>query len=191
MNKIRFLTVYILIQLTLIFSGCEKQSYLSSKTDVIIESNAGSEEPKEEQEDLSSIFVQVDGAVKSPGVFELPKGARVFHAIEAAGGLKKNADKAALNQADILSDTQQITVLTKKEVNRAAEGTGQGADDLVNINTADKAALMTLPGIGESKAGAIIIYRQEHGGFKLKDDLKKVSGIGEAIYNKVSNIICI
>ena len=177
--------------------------------DAILSSSEGSEvksveDPADEgeydskEEDI--IYVYVCGAVKTPGVYSLTPGSRVFEAIEAAGNVNEDAYAQALNLAGILNDADKIYVPTIEEYERGALGQisdkgasgslSGGAEGKININTADKAALMTLSGIGESKANAIISYREEHGDFKSIEEITNVSGIGKATYaNHKDNII--
>lgn len=147
-----------------------------------------------------NIFVYVCGAVRSPGVYELPEHARVYEAIEAAGGLREDADSLHTNQAKILTDGEQITVLTQEEAKKAsgtaaADGNpeqGSGTSGaVVNINTAGVNELTSLSGIGESRANDIISYREEHGPFQKTEDIMKVAGIKTALYTKIKDHICV
>lgn len=147
------------------------------------------------------ICVYVCGAVEVPGVYELSENARVYEAIEAAGGLRPDADRIHTNQAKVLSDGEQITVLTEEEaknapaVTKAAGGTGGSAEGsgsvMVNINTAGVSELTALNGIGESRAADIISYREEHGPFEKTEDIMKVTGIKTALYTKIKDHICV
>ncbi|GAB3046810.1 ComEA family DNA-binding protein [Sediminivirga luteola] len=129
------------------------------------------------------LVVHVAGAVEDPRLVELPSGARVAEAIEAAGGLREDADPAGVNLAREVVDGEQILVPSRDEDGSAGEerqgtaGTG-GAAGTVNINTADETALQQLPGVGPSTAAKIVAHRQEHGPFRTVDDLQDVSGIG-------------
>ena len=163
-----------------------------------VEDPADEGEYDSKEEDI--IYVYVCGAVKTPGVYSLTPGSRVFEAIEAAGNVNEDAYAQALNLAGILNDADKIYVPTIEEYERGALGQisdkgasgslSGGAEGKININTADKAALMTLSGIGESKANAIISYREEHGDFKSTEEITNVSGIGKATYaNLKDNII--
>lgn len=159
----------------------------------------------EAKEESGLIFVDVCGAVKIPGVYQLPVGSRVFQAVEMAGGFREDAEKYLINQADLLSDGQQIRILTKEEAksmeiqemsqeedSRKNASTGEDrASDKININRADKTVLMTIPGIGESKAEAIIAYREIHGSFSSVDELMQVEGIKEKTYEKLKDKITV
>ena len=141
------------------------------------------------------IFVQVAGAVTKPGVYEMAPGSRIFEAIEQAGGETAKADDGDLNLATPLTDGQKIYVRTAEEQeafaagNPAAEaGSGLAAaepdDGKVSINTASEAELMTLPGIGQTRAAQIIRYREEHGGFTAIEDIMQVEGIKQGTFRK-------
>lgn len=152
------------------------------------------------------IYVDVTGAVKAPGVYTLPAGSRVFEAIALAGGAREDASLENLNQAGILQDGQQIRVYTEEEAAQMAQQgslpslpgaeTAAGQKESqeaskVNINTAGKEELMTLTGIGETRAEAILAYRQETGGFQAPEDLMQVEGIKEKTFEKLKDQITV
>ena len=152
------------------------------------------------------IYVDVAGAVKAPGVYTLPAGSRVFEAIALAGGAREDASLENLNQAGILQDGQQIRVYTEEEAAQMAQqgslpslpgaetaaGQKESQEALkVNINTAGKDELMTLTGIGETRAEAILAYRQETGGFQAPEDLMQVEGIKEKTFEKLKDQITV
>lgn len=150
----------------------------------------------------TEVYVDVDGAVASPGVYRLKDGARVSQAIDAAGGLTDEADVTGLNRASKVTDGQKIYVPTVGEQQAAlaaggADGgaaavSGVGASSgLVNINTASAAELQTLSGIGPSMAQSIIDERTQNGAFASVDDLMRVSGIGEKKLAKIKDCICV
>ncbi len=144
---------------------------------------------------LKDICVHVTGCVVAPGVYQLPEGSRVYEAIVLAGGFTEEADEEYLNQAAILSDGERIYIYSTEETATASDYTdkniSQDEDTLVNINTATKETLMTLPGIGESRAESIIAYREEYGVFRTIEDIMKVSGIKDAAYSKLKKYICV
>lgn len=158
------------------------------------------------------IYVDVCGAVTQPGVYAMKSDSRVFQAIEAAGGFLPEAAGTAINQACALSDGQQIYVPTKEEAEKGkagqpsggaadpgtggavteAAGTGETqGSGTVNLNTADSAALQTLPGIGEAKAQAILAYREEKGGFSGTEELMNVPGIKESTFSQIKDKIAV
>lgn len=150
----------------------------------------------------AEVYVDVDGAVASPGVYRLKEGARVSQAIDAAGGLTTEADVTGLNRASKVADGQKIYVPTVGEQQAAAvtSGADSGASPtsgagassgLVNINTASAAELQTLSGIGPSTAQSIIDERTQNGAFASVDDLMRVSGIGEKKLAKIKDCICV
>ena len=198
-------------------SGAEEDSGRSREslgTDTADEADAASRGSEPDQE-AGLIYVDVAGAVCSPGVYTLPEGSRVFQAIEKAGGFADNADRESMNQAGRLEDGQQIRVYTREEAEllkaqgqvpqtvssggSALEGdlqtsdSGNGTDGggKVNLNTADKEELMTLTGIGETRAEAILAYREENGGFRTPEDLMQVEGIKEKTYEKLKDQITV
>lgn len=144
------------------------------------------------------MFVYVCGAVVSPGVYTVDADTRIFEAIEAAGGVTKDAAEEYLNLAQPVTDGQKILVPTQEEARELEHSGIQGLpqdaaeeaqDGLVNINTAGEDLLMTLPGIGASKAQSIITYREVHGNFKTVEELKKIEGIKEGVFNKIKDLI--
>lgn len=172
-------------------------------------SDASSEEEK-------TLVVHICGAVSAPGVYELPAGSRIIDAVEAGGGFLPEADEACCNLAEEIVDGCQIYIMTKTEscadgqtekkagIQTSPDSDMQTTDrnvrsnsatalenGLVNLNTADVAALMTLPGIGESRAKAIISYREQHGAFAQIEDIMKISGIKQAAFSKIKDKITV
>jgi competence protein ComEA len=124
------------------------------------------------------LFVHIVGEVRTPGMYQLPLGARLVDAVFAAGGLTADADNSSVNLARELSDGEQVIVFKVGE--EGSEGaSSQGV--LISINRAGDKQLEELPGIGPALAARIIAWREANGGFKSKNDLLKVSGIGESI----------
>ena len=144
------------------------------------------------------IVVDVEGAVVNPGVVTLTEGSRVYEAVEAAGGMAESADHGKVNLAEKVSDGMAVYIpFQGEEQSGLAPGisSGQtsssGSGGLININTADKSALMQLPGIGEVYAQSIIDYRQSVGTFQKIEDIKNVSGIGDGRFEKIKDKITI
>ncbi|MBE5911904.1 ComEA family DNA-binding protein [Pseudobutyrivibrio sp.] len=176
-----------------LFTGCGQKSYFQASDSTEVSQEKSEEElPASEASTDQNIFVQVSGAVVSPGVYELPGDSRVYAAIEAAGGLLQTADDSDINQAAILEDGQKIYVYSAEEMAKlqeAAIAEESANDGLVNINTADVQLLTTLPGIGENKAKQIVAYRDSNGAFSSIEDIKNVSGIGDGIFNQINSLI--
>lgn len=172
-------------------------------------SDASSEEEK-------TLVVHICGAVSAPGVYELPAGSRIIDAVEAGGGFLPEAEEACCNLAEEIVDGCQIYIMTKSEscadgqtekkagIQTSPDSDMQTTDrnvrsnsapalenGLVNLNTADIAARMTLPGIGESRAKAIISYREQHGAFAQIEDIMKISGIKQAAFSKIKDKITV
>lgn len=170
----------------------------SSKADIKIESSgpsSGSEQAEAEDEAVSPqiIFVDIGGAVTSPGVYQVAPETRLYQVIEMAGGLCEDADTDSVNQASFVEDGQKIIIPIKGS---AGSGTavsdvstqGITADGLVNINTASLEELKTLDGIGDVMAQKIIDYRSSNA-FVNIEDIMSVSGIGSGIFKKIKDRI--
>lgn len=141
------------------------------------------------------LVAHIVGEVIHPGVYSLGNNARVGALVDMAGGFTENADESDINLAQFLYDGQQVIVpsmdsdleiaVNQVELNKTTD------EYPININHCSLEQLITLPGIGEAKASAIITYREEHGGFEVKEDLIKVSGIGEAIFESIEELITV
>lgn len=156
----------------------------------------------EEEKSQNEIIVHVIGAVKEGGIIKLNEGARISDVIEAAGGITDDADLSKVNLAYIVEDGQKIYIpnINDKEVTtnvtkEAGDGVikENGIQSLkkININKASQTELETLNGIGTSTALKVIKYREEHGKFKNIEDIKNVSGIGDAKFEAIKDDICI
>lgn len=153
----------------------------------------GSEEPKTEEK-KEVVFVDVKGAVKRPGVYQLTLSDRTLQAIEKAGGFLKDAD---VNRVNLAAKVTDGTVIYVPKIGEKIEGVSTIVSETtrdtkkVNINTATAEQLETLDGIGPSKASAIVAYREENGPFSSIEELKNVSGIGEKSFEKIKNDISV
>lgn len=195
-----FLVAFILIQ--------------SIRTDVAVENDsfekiAVSEKPVAtttvKQERTAEVIVYVTGAVNSPGVIKLTQGARIYEAIESAGGFSDTADEGSLNLSRIARDGEHIRVahIKNRKVSSAPETEPVSVKKtsvrernvnysrIVNINTAGTAELDTLPGIGPKTAEKIVAYRKSNGSFKTIEDIMKVKGIGPKKFEKMKGLITI
>ena len=152
----------------------------------VVETTALAEKTEVSTTQEAVIFVDIKGAVKNPGVYQMKSGDRVKDALDAAGGLTGEADSQKVNLAQRVED--QMVIVVPKVGEEATEipvgGTSKEAakDGKVNINTATVEELKTLKGVGEKKAEAIIEYRKKNGSFKTKEDLMKVRGIGKKLF---------
>jgi competence protein ComEA len=153
------------------------------------------EEKDEKQETPQKYVVDVKGAVKSPGVYEVEKGERVIDVVREAGGLIKEADQKQINLAGLLQDEMVVYVPFEGEEAQtwtvSAVSPGSSDEGKINVNTAEGKELEQLPGIGPAKASAIIAYRDEHGPFKTVEDLLDVSGIGEKSLQQMKEMIAL
>lgn len=139
---------------------------------------------------FGQVYVHVAGAVATPGMYRLESGARLADAIAAAGGFTADADRAAVNLARTVSDGEQLVVPVVGTSPQGGTAPAAG-DGLVNLNTADAAALDTLPGVGPATAARILAWREEHGRFGSVDDLLSVSGIGEKTLDELRDKVTV
>ena len=152
-------------------------------------------EEKEEPLEQDLITVDVKGAVKSPGIYDLPVGSRVNDAVQKAGGLTDQADSKSLNLAQKVSDEALVYVPTKGE--EASQQSGSGAtsstskEKKVNLNKASLEELKQVKGLGGKRAQDIIDHRETNGKFKSVDELKKVSGIGAKTIEKLKDYVTV
>ena len=196
-------------------SGCS-----DDKVQMNLESNVTNATYESGEKTITTVtnnyYVHVTGCVKKPGVYALRVGARLYEAIDKAGGFKKKAQKDYLNLAEAVSDGQKVYVYSKKEYRKLkktgakAELQGENAGNgfggaepknenaggasetaKININTATVEVFKTLSGIGDAKAQAIVDYRNENGNFGSVDELTNVSGIGEATLAKIKDKLTI
>lgn len=185
--------IWIIVGLFLILvSGCGKssQSYFEEARGLEEETfdlEADSEVEAIEADEECHVYIC--GAVKSPGVYTLPKGSRIYEVILMAGGLLEEASEDSINQAQELADGQMIKVPTKEE--EKEQLSTEKTDGRVNLNTADIGELMTIPGIGEAKARSILSYREEAGGFSSVEEIMNITGIKEGVYSKIKDYITV
>ena len=192
----------------LIFVGCGTQDSIlkrgqpgtgsleeqqDTETVYNVESETQNEKPEQEEKPLQEwIYVDVCGAVRNPGVYRIETGSRVFQVLEQAGGCTEEASLETVNQADLLTDGQKIRIYTKEEAGQMEKKLQEEdplLDDRVDINRAGKEELMTLTGVGETRAQAILAYRETHGSFSSVEELMQVEGIKEKTYEKLKDQI--
>ena len=179
-----------------------------SETTIYENSKLKSQDITEISSENPKIFIHIYGAIENPNVYECNEGIRLFELIDIAGGFTNVADRNYLNLSQSLFDGMKIFVPTVEEVeqnlvlkdNMNMEPYKMGVQDSasselqivkVNINTATLEELMTLSGIGESKAASIIKYRENVGGFKNIEEIMNISGIKTAAFEKISDSICV
>lgn len=178
----RRIVIALLCVIIIVLQGCKKGDSKGLVTQLeTVELESTSQSTSQE-----SIFVYVCGAVVSEGVYELSNGSRVYEAIEAANGFREDAATTAINQAQLLEDEQRVYVPTLSELMEQNNLTGKK----INLNTATKEELMTLPGVGESKAESIIQYRQKNQ-FRKIEDIMEIAGIKEGLFEKIKEHITV
>ena len=175
-----------------VFGAGTEQSLVNEASAVTQEETENTQNVTGQEEQKALCYVYICGAVVSPGVYEVPEHTRIYEVVELADGFTPEADDTVLNLAENVLDGQKLYIPKQGEVTEKAD-TAQDVQGVgkVNINTADKTALMTLPGIGASKAEDIIQYRKENGSFQKIEDIKKISGIKDAAFNKIKELICV
>lgn len=220
-TKIKYIIFSVIILLELMIISLEVMSTKCIEENNTINEVVELEEPKEvvsEENIIEKIKVDIKGAVKKPGVYELDVGSRVSDLIKLAGGLKSNASTKYLNLSKKIEDEMVIKIYTDTQIknmkitynvveeckcptedisscagasiiDKGDNSNSNNVSDKVSLNNASKEELMTLSGIGESKADAIIEYRNENNGFKTIEEIMNVSGIGESAYNKIKDYI--
>lgn len=166
---------------------------LTDTTDLIAET-------EKENNDVIKMYVDIKGAVKLPGMYEVTSDMRVLNVIDMAGGLKETADDSQVNFSQRIEDQMVIYIPVEGEelsetviagTNSNTANISKDEDGKVNLNQATKEELMTLSGVGEKKAEKIIEYREENGSFKTIEDLKNVNGFGEKSFESLEKYISI
>ncbi|EJU24043.1 type II secretion system protein K-like protein [Peptoanaerobacter stomatis] len=140
------------------------------------------------------VVVYISGEVVNPQVIEMKDGDRLIDAVEKCGGMTENADKNAVNLALLLKDEDHYVIPKIGEnlqLNTSSNNKSSQNNNLVNINTADKTTLISLPSIGEKTAEKIIQYRETNGNFKSIDDIKNINGIGEKKFEQIKDLITV
>jgi len=206
-----FLLLFVCMSFTIIYASFNSD-VKTVEPEVIALSN---DEEKDEiiTEAVETIFIDIKGEVENPGVYEMQLGDRVIDAVQMAGGFtdeattdnvnlsKKLKDESVIIIPSYLKDYENVTIkndyeidinddIVQSEKNESDEKI-ESSSNLININTASVVELMSLDGIGESKAKAIIEYRDINGDFENILDIKNVSGIGESIYEKIKDYITV
>lgn len=190
-QRIKIAVLTLLFSVVLAACGTDKTIYVET-----LEETEQQTETKQEQEVQSSedCYVYVCGAVKNPGVYLFTSSARICDAIEAAGGFTEDAAVTSVNQAEKMTDGQMLKILTETEYRTQCEGKEQEVqaeetDGRIDLNHASMEELMTLPGIGQTKAAGIIAYREKAGGFSSVEEVMQVEGIKEGVFNRMKDNI--
>lgn len=201
MKKIYFLWFLALAVSPVFFSSCERNTdelRVSEETEnavAIDEKESIDKALIKENDSVGKIFVHVCGAVVKSGVYELENGTRAIDAINAAGGFAAGAAIDYVNLAAIVADQEKLYIPTLDEIDsNALNEIGLGKSNnsgKININTADKDELMTLVGVGASRAEAIIEYRSINGAYKKIEDIMQISGIKKALFDKIKDKISV
>ena len=205
--KLKKKLLLLLLGYVLFVEGCS-----DTEAEIFTEEEISAEQPEELTQEVSpvpgqtpavtpvqTIYVDVGGAVNKPGVYQLKSGAGMSEAFVEAGGFTPGAEPESINQAQMAQDGEQILVLTKEEFQAQGvpqtqadgQSPAQGQEGKVNINTADETQLQTLSGIGQSRAEAIIEYREKNGGFSSVEEIMNVDGIKEGIFEKIKDEIVV
>lgn len=135
-------------------------------------------------------FVHLVGEVANPGIYKLPSGSRLFDAVLAAGGFTELADQSSVNLAREISDGEQIVVLASgvsQSIGQTGSTTSQAKQ--ISLNRASQLELESLPGVGPALAVRMVDWRAANGGFKKKQDLMKVSGIGQKLFAGIEALV--
>ena len=171
-----------------------KESNLQTEVTTVSKDEKEDKNQKEEVVEQDLITVDVKGAVKSPGIYDLPVGSRINDAVQKAGGLTDNADSKSINLAQRISDEALVYVPTKEEA--SSQETQSSASNTkenkkVNLNKASLEELKQVKGLGAKRAQDIIDHRESNGKFKSVDELKKVSGIGAKTIEKLKEYVTV
>ena len=169
-RKLLIIAVGFVITLALLVSG------QTSSVPIKISKHKSSTESE-----VKSGFVHLTGAVKSPGVYPISIGMRLFEVIALAGGFTSKADRESVNLARTVTDGEQIIV--------SGSGDRPVSDGLIHLNTAEPADFDKLPGIGPTLSARIVDWRKANGGFKTVDDLRRVGGIGDKLFAGIKSLV--
>lgn len=196
--KKQIILLGIVVLILLGCTACKSTSYLEKQSDLSSEDTSedttDSADTTEETEKKTEIYVQISGAVADPGVYTFPADSRVYELIEAAGGLLPEAYDVSLNQAERLSDGPEDPCLYQRGSGRGA-GTDRGK--FFDIGWQGQHQYGFHGGTDKFKGNRtdqgrkLVAYRQEHGAFAAVEDLKAVSGIGDATYQKIADAITV
>lgn len=178
--------IVIWICMILLCWGCAKDSLQTVETGKSVSEQSETGVTPGEEKRYNTVTVHICGEVYFPGVYTVYEGSRVYEVIDLAGGLTKDADAEAVNQAKEVSDGEQIYIPSVTENKDVTETRG-----LININEAGEDMLCTIPGIGVQRAKQIIKYREKNGDFESIEEIMKISGIKEGMFEKIAPYITV
>jgi competence protein ComEA len=184
----------VLLAIFLLWGGGAKEISSASTSDLessieVVDNNQSINQPVQPNKIL---IIDVAGKVKNPDVYELPQGSRVIDAIKAAGGVGKGGDSSGVNMARLLEDGEQIFIESSSSTSHSLSSPSRGTrGGKVNLNRANLAELDGLPGVGPVLAARIIEWRSKNGNFKSVDELRRVSGIGDAKFNELKEVVVV
>ena len=178
--------IFILICTMFLCWGCAGDSLQTIEAGKNMSLPSDESDVSDERKSYNAVTVHICGEVYFPGVYTVYEGSRIYEVIIQAGGFTKDADTEAVNQAKEVLDGEQIYIPSVQEKEDEADAKG-----LININKASEAVLCTIPGIGLQRAKQIIEYREENGNFKCIEDIMKISGIKEGMFEKIAPYITV
>ena len=189
-KEIISITIILVLVIIILFQSFHNDKEIEINESKIIKKK----ESKLKEEDIEKIIVDIKGEINKPGIYEMNNGNRIIDVITKAGGLTKNADTNSINLSEKIVD-EMVIIIPTLNINNTSELTDKKVindlpkDKRISINTASIDELMTIKGIGTTKAKKIIEYRNKNGKFKKIEDIKKVSGIGNSTFEKIKNYI--
>ncbi len=179
------ITAAVAVAFALNFAVGENQVVTAEKT-----ATAQVEQDLTDEVELPELYIHVVGEVKKPGIYLLPIGSRLVDAIFAAGGFGNKADQGSVNLARVLTDGEQVIILPQGSVGDFIPGdAGLRGPGLISLNRSPASELEQLPGVGPALAGRMVDWRAANGGFKSKDDLQNVSGIGDKLFAAIEKLV--
>ncbi len=185
--------LFVLFVLTALVSGCKGSANEVSLEEILSSEREKSTEEKSELKEVlpETVWVHICGEVEVPGIYELDPGSRVYDVLVLAGGFTADADTTHYNLAQVISDGMKLQIPGRDKETKDIKPEEEPENFLININTATMEQLQTLPGIGKSRAADIVAYREKKGGFQRIEQIMEVSGIKEAVFEKIKNLITV
>lgn len=190
------ITAFLVLMFFSLSCGKKDEEIFLHSQEEFSESNSKAEENMKEITEASeeTLYVYICGAVLNPGIYEMKPGNRIADVLDKAGGFTKEACKTYVNLAKRVADEEKIFIPKMDEISDLSDeihyNENQG-NKKINLNTADVKELKSLSGIGDSKANAIIEYRETHGKYNKIEDIMKISGIKEAMFQKIKDRISV